>query len=68
LAPADALRAEGVANVAGVLGGPAPRALRAWVEMQRKPGGDSVVLTNPEPWSDGTAIALNDHHDHDRDP
>jgi hypothetical protein len=27
--------------------------------MQRESGDDSVFLTNPEPWRDGTAIELN---------
>jgi enoyl-CoA hydratase len=64
LAPADALRAETAANAAGVLGGPAQHALRAWIEMQRESGGDSVFLTNLDPWRYGAVIDLNSDQDH----
>jgi hypothetical protein len=59
LPPAGSLRAEGALNVAGILSGVAPRALRAWVQMQRESGGDSVFLTNLEPWQRGEVIDLN---------
>jgi enoyl-CoA hydratase/carnithine racemase len=59
LAPAEALRREGAANAAGVLAGPARAALRAWIESQDEGGGDSVFLTNPDPWVDGEVIDMN---------
>jgi enoyl-CoA hydratase len=61
LPPAQSLRREGAANVAGIVSGPAPRALRAWVEMQQRGGGESVFLTDPEPWVRGEAVDLNPH-------
>jgi enoyl-CoA hydratase len=61
MAPADALRAEGAANASGVLSGVAPQALRKWVEMQGD--GDSVFLTNLDPWRRGAVIDLNPNHD-----
>ncbi len=60
LSPADSLRREGTANAAGVLSGPAPRALRAWVDMQQDGTGDSVFLTDLEPWVRGGVVDLND--------
>lgn len=59
LAPADSLRAEGAANAAGVVSGPAPGALRAWVAQQQQGDGDSVFLTGPEPWAEGRVVDLN---------
>jgi enoyl-CoA hydratase/carnithine racemase len=66
LPPDDALRAEGATNAAGVIGGPAPRALRAWLQMQHDGGGDSTFLTNLDPWRDGAVIDLNDNQDHEQ--
>jgi enoyl-CoA hydratase len=60
LPPADSLRREGIANAAGVLSGPAPRALRAWVDMQQKGCGDSVFLSDLEQWVQGEVVDLND--------
>jgi hypothetical protein len=60
LSPPDSLRRESIANVAGVLSGPAPRALRAWVDMQQSGSGDSVFLTDLEPWVRGDVLDLND--------
>jgi len=57
--PSDALLREGAANVSGILGGPAPRALRAWVEMQRKGGGESPFLTKLDVWTRGNVVNLN---------
>jgi enoyl-CoA hydratase/carnithine racemase len=60
LAPADSLRRESAANAAGILSGPAPRAMRAWVDMQKEGSGDSVFLTDLEPWARGDMVDLND--------
>jgi enoyl-CoA hydratase/carnithine racemase len=59
LSPADALRAEGAANAAGVVSGVAPHALRAWVERQRELDGESVFLADLEPWRRGEVVDLN---------
>ena len=59
LAPADSLRAEGASNASGVYSGVAPQAMRAWVKMQREGDGDSVFLTNLEPWQRGEVLDLN---------
>ena len=48
------LTAEGVAQMTGVPTGSTRALLRTWVSMQG-PDGDSVFLTDPEPWSEGTA-------------
>ena len=51
------LTAEGVAQMTGVPT-PGTRALLTrWLEMQA-PDGESVFLTHPEPWADGTALEL----------
>jgi enoyl-CoA hydratase/carnithine racemase len=60
LPPAESLRREAVANAAGILSGPAPHALRAWVDVQQKGTGDSVFLTDLEPWRQGNVVDLND--------
>jgi enoyl-CoA hydratase/carnithine racemase len=57
--PSSALLREGAANVSGILGGPAPRALRAWVEMQRRGGGESPFLTKLDVWTRGNVVNLN---------
>jgi enoyl-CoA hydratase/carnithine racemase len=59
LSPIDSLLREGATNVAGILGGPAPRALQAWVDMQRKTGGDSPFITNMDTWTKGDVVDLN---------
>jgi enoyl-CoA hydratase len=59
LSPAASLRAEGATNAAGVISGVAPRALQAWVAMQEEAGGDSVFLSNLEPWRRGEVVDLN---------
>jgi enoyl-CoA hydratase len=59
LPPGESLRNGGAANAAGVISGPAPRALCASVQMQREGGGDSVFLTSLEPWRKGEAVDLN---------
>ncbi|MEU8378645.1 enoyl-CoA hydratase/isomerase family protein [Streptosporangium sp. NPDC048865] len=39
---------------------PATRAaMRQWVRTQEDTGGDSVFLTRPEPWTEGTALDMN---------
>ena len=60
LPPAESLRREAVANAAGILSGPAPHALRAWIDMQQKGTGDSVFLTDLEPWIQGNVVDLNE--------
>lgn len=57
--PAESLRLEGATNASGAVAGPAPRALRAWVEMQQARGGDSAFLTDLDQWSAGTVVDLN---------
>jgi enoyl-CoA hydratase/carnithine racemase len=59
LSPFESLLREGSTNTAGVLAGPAPRALRAWVEMQKRSGGDSQFLTNLDAWAGGRVVDLN---------
>ncbi len=59
LTPAESLRREASANAAGILSGPAPRALRAWVDRQRQGAGDSVFLTDLDPWARGDVVDLN---------
>ncbi|MFF5113713.1 enoyl-CoA hydratase/isomerase family protein [Streptosporangium sp. NPDC000509] len=34
-------------------------AMRRWVRMQEGTDGDSVFLTRPEPWTEGTALDMN---------
>jgi enoyl-CoA hydratase len=60
LPPAESLRREAAANAAGILSGPAPHALRAWVDMQQKGTGDSVFLADLEPWMQGNVVDLNE--------
>jgi enoyl-CoA hydratase/carnithine racemase len=57
--PANSLIREGASNIAGMLGGPAPGALRAWVEMQRSGGGESLFLTKMDLWASGHVVNLN---------
>ncbi|MGV9414567.1 enoyl-CoA hydratase/isomerase family protein [Nocardia sp. NPDC003693] len=57
--PAAGLRHEAAVNAAGVLDGPARAALREWVRMQENGGGDSVFLTDLEPWTRGEVVDLN---------
>jgi enoyl-CoA hydratase len=57
LNPAESLHRESAANVSTVLSGPAPQALQKWLGMQRN--GESVFLTDLEPWIQGELIQLN---------
>jgi enoyl-CoA hydratase len=59
LAPAESLLRESAANVSNILSGPAPLALQKWLDMQRAGNGDSVFLTDLEPWIQGDVVALN---------
>jgi enoyl-CoA hydratase len=34
-------------------------AMRRWLQMQEGTNGDSVFLTQPEPWTEGTALDMN---------
>ncbi|MDT5138244.1 MAG: hypothetical protein QOD58_2506 [Mycobacterium sp.] len=58
LSPTEALRRECAANISTILSGPAPRALQKWLDMQR-PDGESVFLTELEPWFQGEVVQLN---------
>jgi hypothetical protein len=49
LDPVACLRNESAANAAGIVSGPAAKALREWIAMQDESDGDSVFLTNPGP-------------------
>jgi enoyl-CoA hydratase/carnithine racemase len=57
LNPAESLHRESAANVSTVLSGPAPQALQKWLGMQRN--GESVFLTDLEPWIQGEPVQLN---------
>lgn len=57
LSPADSLRREGATSVISINADAANRALQEWVDRQRD--GDSVFLTEPEPWVRGDAVSLN---------
>jgi enoyl-CoA hydratase len=59
LAPAESLRRESAANVSTILSGPAPQALRKWLEMQRAVNGESVFLTDLQAWVQGEVVQLN---------
>jgi ClpP class serine protease len=59
LAPAESLLRESAANVSTILSGPAPQALQKWLDMQRAGNGDSVFLTELEPWIQGEVVQLN---------
>ena len=58
LSPAESLRTEGASNASAILSGPAPKALRKWLDMQHEHDGDSVFLTDPQPWLRGEAVDL----------
>src|SRR3981189_132097 len=59
LTPAESLQRESAANVSTILSGPAPQAMQKWLEMQRAGNGDSVFLTDLEPWIQGEVVQLN---------
>jgi enoyl-CoA hydratase/carnithine racemase len=58
LSPAESLQRESTANVSTILSGPAPQALQKWLDMQRN--GESVFLTELEPWIQGEVVELNE--------
>jgi enoyl-CoA hydratase len=58
LHPAESLHRESAANVSTILSGPAPKALQKWLEMQRA-DGESVFLTDLQPWIQGEVVQLN---------
>jgi enoyl-CoA hydratase len=64
LHPAESLHHESAANVSTILSGPAPQALRKWVEMQRSGNGESVFLTDLQPWIQGEVVQLNAEEAH----
>jgi enoyl-CoA hydratase len=57
LNPAESLQRESAANVSTILSGPAPQALQKWIDMQRD--GESVFLTELQPWIQGELVQLN---------
>jgi enoyl-CoA hydratase len=57
LHPAESLHHESAANVSTILTGPAPQALQKWLDMQRN--GESVFLTDLQPWIQGEPVELN---------
>jgi enoyl-CoA hydratase/carnithine racemase len=59
LNPAESLHRESAANVSTILSGPAPQALKKWLEMQRARDGESVFLTDLEAWIQGDVVQLN---------
>jgi enoyl-CoA hydratase len=59
---AQTITAEGVSQMTGMPTAVTRAALRRWVEMQRA-DGESVFLTDPRPWADGTALDLNPARD-----
>jgi enoyl-CoA hydratase/carnithine racemase len=60
LNPAESLQRESAANVSAILSGPAPQALQQWLDMQRN--GESVFLTDLQPWAHGDVVDLNAWH------
>jgi enoyl-CoA hydratase/carnithine racemase len=58
VSPAESLRIEGASNASAILSGPAPKALRKWLDMQHEHNGDSVFLTDPQPWLRGEVVDL----------
>lgn len=54
----ESLTAEGLAQVVGVPAAVTRVALRRWLVMQDGTG-ESVFLTKPEPWIQGTAVEMN---------
>jgi enoyl-CoA hydratase/carnithine racemase len=54
----ESLRFEGASNASAILSGPAPKALRKWLGMQHEHNGDSVFLTDLQPWYRGDAVDL----------
>src|SRR5882757_4903375 len=59
LSPAESLQRESAANVSTILSGPAPQALRKWLDMQRAGNGESVFLTDLQAWIQGEVVQLN---------
>ncbi|MDG4667255.1 enoyl-CoA hydratase/isomerase family protein [Mycobacterium sp. 236(2023)] len=57
LSPADSLRHEGATSAISINAAAAHRALQEWVD--RRGDGDSVFLTEPDPWVRGDAVSLN---------
>jgi enoyl-CoA hydratase/carnithine racemase len=62
LNPAEGLRNESAANVSTILSGPAPQALKKWLDMQRT-DGESVFLTDLQAWIQGEVVQLNARKD-----
>ena len=56
--PAESLRVEGASNASAIISGPARKALQKWLDMQYEHNGDSVFLTDLEPWLRGEAVDL----------
>jgi enoyl-CoA hydratase/carnithine racemase len=62
LNPAESLQRESAANISTILSGPAPQALQKWLDMQRN--GESVFLTDLQPWIQGELVQLNTEEVH----
>jgi enoyl-CoA hydratase/carnithine racemase len=54
--PAESLRHEAGASLAATTSRGTRRALRAFVQAQRRAGGESPFLADLEPWAHGTAV------------
>ncbi|MGN9789213.1 enoyl-CoA hydratase/isomerase family protein [Nonomuraea sp. ZG12] len=53
------LSQEAVAALMSISSPTTQAATRRWVQMQEGTDGDSVFLTRPEPWTEGTALDMN---------
>ncbi|WP_155347884.1 enoyl-CoA hydratase/isomerase family protein [Acrocarpospora pleiomorpha] len=53
------LNQEAVAALTNLSSPTTQAAMRRWVQMQEGTDGDSVFLTQPEPWIEGTALDMN---------
>ncbi|MBB5137471.1 enoyl-CoA hydratase/carnithine racemase [Thermocatellispora tengchongensis] len=53
------LSQEAAAALTSMMSPASQAAMRQWVRMQEGTDGDSVFLTRPEPWTEGTALDMN---------
>jgi enoyl-CoA hydratase len=54
----ESLMREAIAQAVGIPSRTTRAALRHWL-LQQRPSGDSTFLTDPTPWSEGTAVEMN---------
>jgi enoyl-CoA hydratase len=59
MAPRRALFLEAVAQLTSASSPTLHAAVTRWLEMRSRTSGDSVWLTDPQPWLDGTALDMN---------